>query len=161
MTTPPSPLSSVEAATWRALARVMTHLARTLDDDLVERDGLTMTRYVVLMELSEAPGGRLRMGDLAHAAMLSPSRMTRVVQGLVDEGYVARGTVDADARARSVTLTPDGLARLERAWPAHVAGVRTHVLDRIDPEDLPGFRRVLEAIHPSDQNFRGPSGATT
>ena len=139
----------------------MTHLARTLDDDLVERDGLSMTRYVVLMELSEASGSCLRMSDLAHAAMLSPSRMTRVVQGLLDEGYVVRGTVDGDARARSVTLTPAGLARLEEAWPAHVAGVRTHVLDRIDPADLPAFRRILETMHPDDHDRPDRSGAPT
>lgn len=150
MTTSPRPLSAVEADAWVALARVMPHLVRALDDDLVERDGLTMTRYVVLMHLSEAPEGALRMSDLADAAVLSPSRMTRVVHDLERDGYVVRGSVPGDARARSVSLTPAGLARLERAWPAHVAGVRAHVLDRVDPADLPTLQRTLEAILPGE-----------
>ena len=142
----PLPLDPEEAATWRALARVMPYLSRALDDDLMAREDMTMTRYLVLMLLSEARGGSLRMKDLAHAATLSPSRMTRVVQGLVEDGYVVRSQVVGDARATVATLTPAGLERLEQAWPSHVAGVRAYVLDRIAPDDLPVLRRILDGI---------------
>ena len=146
MNSRPLPLNPEEASTWRALARVMPYLSRTLDDDLMAREDMSMTRYIVLMLLSEAPSGSLRMKDLAHAATLSPSRMTRVVQGLVGDGYVVRSQVAGDARVTAATLTPAGLKRLEQAWPSHVAGVREHVLDRIAPGDLPVLLRILEGI---------------
>ena len=65
------PLTPDEEAAWRALGRAVLVIPRILDSDLVESDGLTMTEYTVLMNLSEAPDLALRMSDLAT---MCPSR---------------------------------------------------------------------------------------
>lgn len=155
MASPPVPeaLSGDEERTWRTLVRLMTVLPRAIDDDLCRRDGLSLTRYVVLMRLSEAPGQALRMSDLADAASISPSRMTRIVQTMAADGLVTRRGVPGDGRASLATLTDAGLERLRQAWPAHLAGVRALVLDHIDPADLAAFQRV------TDQLLRGVSPA--
>ncbi len=142
----PEPLSPDEERAWRTLIRLMVGLPRAIDDDLVRREGLSLTRYVVLMRLSEAPDRSLRMTDLAEAASISPSRMTRIVQAMTTEGLVTRRAVPGDGRASLATLTDAGLRRLEKAWPAHLAGVRTILLDHIDPAELATFHRLTEQL---------------
>lgn len=142
----PKPLTPFEEDTWRALIRLMVQLPRAIDEDLSRRGGISLTRYVVLMRLSEASDHALRMSDLAQAASISPSRMTRIIQSMVAEGFVARKDVAGDGRASLATLTDAGRQRLEAAWPAHLAGVRALVLDHIEPADLTDFNRVMRSL---------------
>lgn len=141
--------------------RLMVVMPRAIDDDLFRRCGLSLTRYVVLMRLSEAPDRALRMSDLAEAASISPSRMTRIIQSMIAEGLVAREEVPLDARASLATLTDEGFQRLREAWPAHLAGVRALVMDHIEPHDLAHFARVtkqlLAAIESAPGAERGPA----
>jgi DNA-binding MarR family transcriptional regulator len=142
----PQPLSPSQERTWRALIRLMVQMPRAIDDDLSRRAGLSLTRYIVLMRLSEVPDRALRMSDLAEAASMSPSRMTRIIQSMITEGLVTRQVVPGDRRASLATLTDAGLQRLQEAWPAHLAGVRALVMDHIDPADRADFNRVTERL---------------
>jgi len=126
--------------------RLMVALPRAIDEDLLRRSGLGLTRYVVLMRLSEAPAETLRMSDLADAASISPSRMTRVAQAMARDGLVVRNPDPRDARAALLTLTDAGRERLREAWPAHLAGVRALVMDHVDAQDLPRVRRFTELL---------------
>jgi DNA-binding MarR family transcriptional regulator len=138
--------------------RLMVQLPRAIDDDLTRRSGLSLTRYVVLMRLSEASHRALRMSDLAAAASISPSRMTRIVQGMTADGLVTRQVVAGDARASLATLTEEGLQRLREAWPAHLAGVRALVMDHIDADDLTAFNRVIEGLLQVIESGRDSAG---
>ncbi|NIZ90790.1 MarR family winged helix-turn-helix transcriptional regulator [Kineococcus rubinsiae] len=142
----PPPLTPEEELTWRTLMRLMVALPRAIDEDLLRRSGLGLTRYVVLMRLSEAPAHTLRMSDLAEAASISPSRMTRVAQSMAQDGLVVRNPDPSDARAALLTLTDEGRERLEEAWPAHLAGVRALVMDHLGAEDLPRVRRFTDLL---------------
>ena len=79
-------LSTTEEAFWRALMRIVLSLPHRLDLDLVRTVGITANEYTTLMCLSEAPNRELRMADLANAAALSASRMTRLVDDLQERG---------------------------------------------------------------------------
>ena len=142
----PQPLTPAEERTWRTLMRLMMLLPRALDEDLSRRTALGLTRYVVLMRLSEAPEYTLRMSDLAEAVSISPSRMTRIVQSMVSEGLVTRRAAPSDGRASLATLTEKGLHKLQEAWPAHLAGTRRLAMDHIEPRDLASFNRMTEQL---------------
>ncbi|MGY0064004.1 MarR family winged helix-turn-helix transcriptional regulator [Streptomyces sp. LZ34] len=77
------------------------------------------------------------MSEPATACTLSLSGMTRVVTRLEKRGLVRRAKCDTDARGWNAVLTEFGLARLEQAWPTHLAGVRRHVFDHLDGHALP------------------------
>ena len=118
------PLTKTEEEFWRALMRIVLSLPRRLDSDLVKTVGITANEYTTLMCLSEAPGRQLRMADLANAAALSASRMTRLVDDLQTRGLVTKRTSSEDGRGNVAKLTPAGLAKLKSAWPTHLASVR-------------------------------------
>ena len=140
------PLSETEEVLWRAMMRIVLSLPRRLDTDLVRSAGITANEYTTLMCLSEAPHRELRMADLANAAALSASRMTRLVDDLQDRGLVTKRTSSVDARGTIAKLTPAGLAKLKKAWPAHLASVRNRVFDQVDPATLGKAAQALSKI---------------
>jgi DNA-binding MarR family transcriptional regulator len=68
------------------------------------------------------------MCDLAEQLHLSPSGLTRRLDGLVRLGLVAREPSAADRRVTLAVLTDAGVAALDAAAPTHVDGVRRHFL---------------------------------
>lgn len=140
------PLSATEEAFWRALMRIVLSLPRRLDSDLVRTVGITANEYTTLMCLSEALGRELRMADLANAAALSASRMTRLVDDLQSRGFVTKRASSEDGRGNVAKLTPAGLAKLKTAWPAHLASVRGRVFDHVDPATVKKAAQALSEI---------------
>jgi DNA-binding MarR family transcriptional regulator len=124
-------LSGAEQGLWRRLLSVQCRLRERLDHELQADSGVTLGEYDVLVHLSEAPGRALRMSELASRLLLSRSGLTRRVDGLVRRGLVVRRPCDDDGRGALAELTPAGWARLERAAPVHVAGVRRYLLGPI------------------------------
>ncbi|MEA3291191.1 MAG: MarR family transcriptional regulator [Pseudomonadota bacterium] len=121
-------------------------LPRALDADLIREQHLPLSEYLTLMHLSEAPDRLLRMSDLAADCNLSLSGMTRIVTRLETDGYVERVTCPQDARGSNAVLTDQGLARLEQAYPTHVASVRRHVTDHWQDTDLTQLAQALDPI---------------
>lgn len=141
-----TPLTPEEEAAWRALGRAVLVIPRVLDADLLESQGLNMTEYSVLMNLSEAPERSLRMSELANYVSITVSGMSRVVERLSRQGLVERVRAESDGRGQVAVLTPAGLARLEQAWPAHLASVRCHVMDHLRGIDLAAFTAAVAEI---------------
>jgi DNA-binding MarR family transcriptional regulator len=140
------PLDAVEEPTWRALARFFVVAPRLLDEDLQRGAHMSLSAYTILLHLSEAPGRALRMTELANRAYLSGSRTTRLVDELIADGLVAKERNAADGRGFDVTLTEEGLAALQRAYPVHLRSVRARVLDHVDRSTLPSFAKAMSAI---------------
>jgi hypothetical protein len=96
--TRPVPLTADEEAVVRAFAHAVITVPRALDADLLRGRGMSLSEYNALMNLSEAPGHGLRMGDLAAACDLSISGMTRIVNRLVEQDLVRRERSPDDGR---------------------------------------------------------------
>ena len=152
-----SPLNSAEETLWRTLAHLLVALPRALEEDLYRETGLTLTEYGVLMNLSEAPGRQLRMSVLAGCCDLSGSRMTRLVEDLRQKGFVTKDRSSEDGRGNVAQLTEAGFARLNDAYPAHLASVRRRVLDSIQPDELERLGAPLERIAAALDSFPCPS----
>ncbi|WP_437074268.1 MarR family winged helix-turn-helix transcriptional regulator [Streptomyces sp. enrichment culture] len=123
---PEEPLPEAHASAWRLYLRSHALLVRTLDADLRAEHGMTLLTYDALVQLSEAPGRRMYMKDLAAALVYSTSGVTRIVDNLERGGHARREPDPANRRATQVVLTDEGLAALTAAWATHVRGVRRH-----------------------------------
>jgi len=140
---------------WRALVENYSHLLAALESDLAPH-GLSLGDYEVLVRLSETPDHALRMCDLAELLGLSPSGLTRRLDGLVRSGFVQRSPSGSDRRVMNATITEAGFAALERAAPAHVASVRHHLVDRLSQEQMETLGDIFVTIGDS---LRRPSTA--
>lgn len=144
-------LTDTEQAAWRAFITGSRRLLEQLDVDL-KAQGLNHDDYGVLVALSEAEGGRLRMAELADLSVESRSRLSHHIGRLEKRGLVARETCPDDRRGTWAVLTPEGRATIEAVAPHHVAGVREYFLDKISPEELAtiagAFSRVNDQLGP-------------
>ena len=133
-------------APWRAFVRAHAEVSRRLDEDLRSEHGLSLQEYVTLLILVEAPNHRLRMGRVAEALTLSKSGATRLIDRLVDDGFVERLSCASDARGAEARLTKAGLDRLRTAAPTHLRGIADYFLATIDRDDLPAIERVMTDV---------------
>jgi len=156
MTTPVPGLDSDEELLWRSLVEVVVRLPRVLDEQFNREARVGMSEYSVLVALSEAPEGQLRMGDLADATALSRSRITRVVDDLTRRSLVIRRKSEEDGRSAIASITSEGLAVLRAAYPGHLARVRALVLDHITRGEMrsmtPVLTRVLAVLRESGES---------
>ena len=150
-------LDGDEEILWRSLVELLLRLPRVLDENFEREAKVSMTDYSVLVALSEAPAGELRMGELAEATALSRSRMSRVVDDLVRRSLVTRRKCEQDGRSSLTAVTPEGMAVLAAAHPGHLVRVRSLVLDHITRNEMrtmtQALTRVLVALRettPSD-----------
>jgi DNA-binding MarR family transcriptional regulator len=139
-------LTEPELRSWQALINVTTGVLGTLDNELRAEHGLSLGEYEVLVHLSEAPDRSLRMTDLASRLRLSPSGITRRIDGLVRAGLVERRQCPSDRRGSNAVLTEEGMRRLEEAAPSHVRGVRAHFIDQLSAQQLANLAAALSSI---------------
>ncbi|GAA1865439.1 MULTISPECIES: MarR family winged helix-turn-helix transcriptional regulator [Pseudonocardia] len=137
-----------ELASWRSFLRAHAGVTRQLETELEGEQQLSLAAYDVLVQLSEAPGHRLRMTELADAVLLSRSGVTRLVDRLERVGLVARAKVADDGRGVTARLTDTGYDRLRTAAVTHLRGVRAHFVERLDADDLAALERIMGRLVP-------------
>ncbi|WCN83114.1 MarR family winged helix-turn-helix transcriptional regulator [Micromonospora sp. LH3U1] len=139
-------LDSDEQRTWRAYLAASRALMDTLDRELQRDAGMPHAYYEILVRLSESPGRRLRMSDLAEAVGSSRSRLSHAVARLEAAGWVRREECPTDRRGQVALLTDEGFATLAAAAPGHVEGVRRHLFDALSPAQVDQLRRISETL---------------
>lgn len=138
-------LSPNEDESWRAFIETVGDLNTALERDLAVHD-LTLGDYRVLVYLSESPDTAMRMCDLADRLQLSPSGLTRRLDGLVVAGFVTRLPSPSDGRVMMAVLTDVGWAKLAGAAPDHVDSVRRHIFDHLDAEQVTALCQIFSSI---------------
>jgi DNA-binding MarR family transcriptional regulator len=154
-----APLDRDEQAAWRAIVRAVLVLPKALDADLLASCGLSLAEYTVLMHLSEAPGGSMRMNELATESILSASGVTRLVERMERQGLAVREQAAGDGRGMTATLTQAGLERLHEAYPHHLASVRANAIDHLGGLDLTAFAKAVGSFATAEPELRPRRGA--
>ena len=151
----PKWLNSREMKAWRSYIITSRRLLDALDLDLDGHD-LSMADYEVLAQLSEAPGRRLRMSELAEIAMLSKSRLSHRITVMEKAGWVTRQACTEDKRGSWAVMTEKGFRAIVKAAPDHVNSVRERFLDRLSAKDQESlvslFDRIQEGLREDFKN---------
>lgn len=136
---------------WRSFLRAHAAVVQRLERELLTEVGLPLPWYDVLLQLMEAPGGRLRMAELADQVLLSRSGLTRLIDRLQAEGLVRRERSKDDARGTFTVITDAGKARLRAASPSHLTSIYREWVQHFDDEELQVLGRLLS-------RFPSPAG---
>jgi DNA-binding MarR family transcriptional regulator len=99
----------------------------------------------------------MRRVDLADSVMLTPSGITRLLEGLERSGYVERASCESDARVTYAQLTEGGEAKLREAAETHVVGIREFFRSRFSTDELGALGGLLERVPadpPADGDFQ-------
>lgn len=139
-------LSAEEQRVWRLFLTVNRLLWEKLGQQLQRDAGMPHTYYEVLVQLSEAPGRRLRMSELAERSLSSRSALSHAVDRLEEWGWVERENHPTDRRGQIAWLTDAGFAVLAAAAPGHVTAVRSYLFDALDPNQVRELGAICAAI---------------
>jgi DNA-binding MarR family transcriptional regulator len=142
---------AVEA--WVNLVRGHSAAVGAINARLVADHGLTINDYECLLLLARAEDRRMRRVDLAEQLILTPSGVTRLLDGLEKEGWVDRANCASDRRVVYAVLTDEGRAKLREASGTHVADLRAYFETRYSSEELEYLATLLgrlptEAVEP-------------
>ncbi len=139
-------LTEDEQRAWRGLLRMTTQLNARLNRQLQDEYGLSLADYEVLVVLSEAPAGRLRVFEITDALAWEQSRVSHQLARMQRRGLVAREECPTDGRGAFVVLTEAGRDAIERAAPAHVQAVRQLVFDGLTGDQLAALTAVTSGV---------------
>jgi DNA-binding MarR family transcriptional regulator len=139
-------LTPEELSSWLSVVKLMTWLPWSIDQQLQRDASLSTVEYQVLACLSQSPQRMMRMSSMAVLTNASLSRLSRVVKRLEDRGLVRREADPSDGRFTNAILTDEGFRTIEAAAPAHVAHVRSLVIDVLSPEQLRRLGSAAERI---------------
>ena len=134
------------ADAWGALLQTHATLVPELDRSLRSLSGLPLAWYDVLLELSAAHDGRLRMSELAQRAVLSRTRISRVVDELVRAGLVAKEPNPVDARSSYAVITTEGRKRFQASAPHYVGQIERRFAAGLTDEELRIIARALRRV---------------
>ena len=134
-----------EQHAWRSFVGAMERLKSALARELQRDSGLSGPDYNVLVQLSEAPDGRLRAYELGAATGWEKSRLSHHLTRMEQRGLVAREQC-AGSRFFDVVLTEQGRTAIAEAAPKHVDHVREWFVDALTPEQLDALTEACEAI---------------
>jgi DNA-binding MarR family transcriptional regulator len=128
---------------WTRLLRAHAATTRLLSTELQSEHGLTLNDYEALLVLSRADGGRLKRVDLARRLLLTPSGVTRLLEGLERVGLVRRATCDTDLRVTYAELTDAGRAKVEAASCAHNGSIRSLLEEHLREDEIDTVAEIL------------------
>jgi DNA-binding MarR family transcriptional regulator len=127
-------LTAAELDFYLSVIKLTTWLPWAIDQQLRRDSDLSLVEYQVMAMLSTRPDRTLRMSALAQLTNTSLSRLSHLVKRLEARGWARREPDPVDGRFTGAILTEEGFRVLDEAAPAHVAHVRSIVIDVLSAE---------------------------
>jgi DNA-binding MarR family transcriptional regulator len=128
---------------WIRFLRAHAAVTRQFNAELLETHGLTLNDFDVLAQLGRGPEHGLKRSELAERVLLTPSGITRLLDGLERAGYVRKGECESDARVTYAVLTNEGRQKLREASKTHLASVRALLAERFTDREVEHLAELL------------------
>ncbi len=129
--------------TWQAMMTAFTRVNRMLALEMDDETEISLDWYSILLRLSQAELGVMRLSEVADQVGLSRSATTRLVDRLERDGLVERRACETDRRGTYVGLTPKGEETFRGAGRIHLKGIDEHVGTHLTPAELSQLKALL------------------
>lgn len=117
-----------------------------MEERLEAETGLSWSELEVLMRLAIAPGGRLKMIEIAEQLLASKSGITRLVDRLEGNGLIAREVPPDNRRVIHGRITDAGLETLGRARATFTAGLDDAFSRHLTDPEVADLRVILRKL---------------
>lgn len=134
-------------------------VTQVVNRELEATAGMPITWFEVLLRLSRSPGQRLRMSDLAGQVGLSHSGLTRLVDRVIDAGFVRREACPEDRRGAFAVLTDAGDGALGAALSGHLDSIERHLAAPLGPGGMAELTDLLRTLRDAAWAGARPAGA--
>ena len=140
------PANTPHGEAWGALTRTHAAVSQRLGDALAQGDFPPLPWYELLGAIAEAPGQRMRMGDLADALVITRGGLTKLVDRLVKAGLLERTYNETDRRVSYATLLPAGFNLLAEMRPVIVAELEDAFSANLSVSQAKDLRETLDSV---------------
>jgi DNA-binding MarR family transcriptional regulator len=141
-----TPKTSPAIEAFVRLVRANAAVTRQLSAQLSADHGLNLSAYEALLRLARAPDSRLRRVDLANGLLLTAGGVTRLLDGLERDGFVAREECSSDRRVSYAVLTEAGRDKLREASKSHTRQIRELLGGPFDEDELAQLVALLDRL---------------
>lgn len=124
-------LDEIEQQCWQEFLQSSTLLLGVINRRILARHALSLFEFLALDALARSADGSARMGDLAHAMALAPSRLTELMRRMESQGLVRRSRSRTDGRGVIATITREGRALVRPAAHTYALSIRTFYLQQL------------------------------
>lgn len=141
-----TPKTSTAIDAFVRLVRANAAVTRQLSAQLSADHGLNISAYEALLQLARAPESKLRRVDLANGLLLTAGGVTRLLDGLERDGFVARAECSTDRRITYAVLTEAGRAKLREATESHTRQIGELLGGPYDEDELAQLVALLDRL---------------
>jgi DNA-binding MarR family transcriptional regulator len=140
-------LDASRLGAWRDLTTVTAALLRAVDDELLHEWDISLGWFDVLAALQRL-GGRARPKDVAELMLIPTSSLSRRLDRLEEEGWIARhrGSDPGDGRAVEVELTRRGRNLWREMNVSYRRAVQAHFAVHLDDQQIDAIHRVVDLL---------------
>ena len=148
--------ATTEQCCLEEVGNTVQHLVRVMqlfERDQIKPHGFTTAQAYVLTQLKDTP--ELTMNELSEKLNARTSTMTRIINNLVRDGYIARNRDEVDRRIVLVSLTEKGLReaeKLEKAITAYYQKIVAHLPEGQAEEVLQAVALLVQAFDQANPN---------
>lgn len=136
--------SRLELEAWGTFLRAGSASAAALEAALAGT-GISYSEYDVLFNVANGPHDGMRPTELAASVVITKSGLTRLVDRLVERGYLERRPCASDRRGQLIVLTAEGRRAFRRAAPNIVHAIGTFFGGQL-ADDVGAFGLACERI---------------
>jgi DNA-binding MarR family transcriptional regulator len=138
---------------WGLVMETTALVNTALGQEMETEVGIPLRWFEVLLRLARAPGGQMRMSDLAAAVSFTSGGFTRLADRLADAGLIERRSCPTDRRSALAVLTTHGATTLNAALAVHVRGLHQHYLDHLDNQQTQAVDDALRTVRQGHGGF--------
>jgi DNA-binding MarR family transcriptional regulator len=143
-------LSEREVAAWLGLLYAHSTLVKQIDAELLTAHRLPLSAHEILLRLRRAEDGHLSISQLAGSVLVSPSRVSRLVDELANRGLVERRACPTDARVSHILITDEGAALLDDADSTLHAAIRRNFTERLSSAEIGQLGAIWAKLNGDD-----------
>src|SRR5689334_3137348 len=111
---------------WHTWMQAHRLLSRELDRELQREFGISKAEFSVLVTLHQAPGGQLRVGELAESLDWEKSRVAHQLTRMENRELVNRTGNESNGRRTGISLTAKGRGAVQKAILGHADNIRRY-----------------------------------
>ena len=138
-----SELRGIALEAWINFLRAHAAVTRQFNAELQATHGLTLSDFDVMAQLARTPEYALKRVELSERVLLTPSGITRLLNGLERAGYVDKRECAEDARVTYAVLTDEGQKKFREAARTHRASIRALLTERFEQDELETLASLL------------------
>jgi DNA-binding MarR family transcriptional regulator len=132
---------------WYALLFAHASVTDRIDRVLQEQHGLSFSAVEILCRLHDEDDEPQSLRSLANQLVsVSATRASRLVQELVDAGYLQRGADQGDGRKSLISLTAAGRRYSEKVARTLENAILQYLIAPLDDDDIAAMERIWDKL---------------